>query len=91
VNGGLPPRELARVEHALADLIAAGIDIKAAARALDLDENRVHSWLHRGRVGRRGYERFAESIEHAQTERQAVVDELVADARQRLNPTTAPR
>lgn len=77
-----------RVEHALAELVAAGLSINAAAQALGIPSGTVTVWLARGRTQRHGqFARLVESIEAAQAERAADVEQLVDTARERARRT----
>jgi hypothetical protein len=71
-----------RVEHALADLVAAGLSINAAAEALGIPSGTVTVWLSRGRADATGrFARLVDSIEAAQAERAHHVAQLVEAAR----------
>jgi hypothetical protein len=84
VNGGVEPRELMKIEHALADLVMLGCPLRRAATELGLEHGRIESWLHRGRSGSPGYRRLADSIEAAECEREQNLREAIRLARERL-------
>ena len=73
----------ARLEHAIADLVAAGLPLIDAARALELGPRTVYRWVALGRAGEPRYERFVDSIEAAQTERAYDVARVIDVARRR--------
>jgi hypothetical protein len=81
----VPAAPTPRIEHGLADLVAAGIPLQRAAAALGIPRRQVKKWVELGRAGSPEFERFAISIDAARTERQHHVEEMLAQLRDRLN------
>jgi hypothetical protein len=71
------------VEHALLDLVRAGLPLTIAARELGVGERTAFRWKAKGLAGEPVYARFALGLVDAETERAHDVAELVAIARRR--------
>lgn len=83
VNGrdrGRPAYLTPTVEHQVASLVAHGLLLGDAARALGLGERTVRRWLALGRRGAPTYRSFAEAIDAARVEREQTIRQLVEHA-----------
>ena len=74
-----------RLEHLVCDLAREGVALVDIAQGLGIGERTARRWLHEGRHSHRPpYHRFAEGYADAELERRAIVSELLASARERL-------
>lgn len=85
--GGRPPAfEIDRdrqLEHAIFDLVAAGVPLIVAGRELGIPQRTLLRWVQRGRAGMARYERFLDGVEQARVERDSEIAQLVAAAQAR--------
>jgi transposase len=74
-----------QLEHALLDLVALGVSLRAAARAVGVSERAVYEWVQRGRSDDQPslYSRFAAGLRDAQTEREQCIRMAIATAQLR--------
>jgi hypothetical protein len=82
---GRPPDLTPALEHAICDLVRAGVPLVDAAHALELGERTVYRWVARGRAGDGVlYVRFVVGLADARRERAHDVGRLIAAARDRI-------
>jgi hypothetical protein len=75
-----------RLEHLVCDLTREGIPLSDVARGLGLRDQAISNALYLGQHGGPArYVRFAEGIEDARRERQAIIADLLASARAQLH------
>ena len=72
-------------EQILCDLLREGVPVARAAPAVGLHPTTITYWAWQGRSGNTAYGRFAAAYRDARLEREHRVDELLEDARDRLN------
>jgi hypothetical protein len=80
-GSGLNGRQRHAVENQIAIAIREGVPLHRIAPAVGVATNTINWWLQEARHGNPTYQRFARTYADARAERQARVDELLADAR----------
>jgi hypothetical protein len=75
-----------RAAHQICDLVREGIPLAAVTKGLGLRDQAIRNAIYIGcHDGPPRYVEFARWVRDAKLERQAIVDRLLADARERLN------
>ena len=79
------PAGAASANRSSATSLREGVPIARAAPAVGLHPTTITYWAWQGRIGNTAYDRFHAAYQDARLERQHRVDELLEDARDRLN------